>query len=176
MELEAALRNIHNLRDISSLLGAMGHHPLYEPAALLSDRAPGGPDGEVIAVGRTGTFPWFALTSLTPEAAARSLARRLGQRGRIAGVLALDEQRRRLALAVDRDGTPSLVIDLSHPSSGALASLGKMCGGGDGGALAYAARVADALSIESVGRRFFREFRAVLERMAAAIAGPIRGQ
>jgi len=34
-----------------------------------------------------------------------------------------------------------------------------------GGALAFAARAADALGAEAVGRRFFRRFQAVLESM-----------
>ena len=48
-------------------------------------------------------------------------------------------------------------------------------GTGPGGALAYAARAADALCGEAVGRRFFREFKATLDRMADGLPTTLRG-
>src|SRR5206468_955770 len=84
---------------------------------------------------------------------------------------ALDAAGRRLALAVGMAGTPALSVDLEHPSAGAIASLARITGVNEGGALGYAARVADALSTESAGKRFFGQFRSVLESMTSALPG-----
>src|SRR4029079_2955291 len=62
------------------------------------------------------------------------------------------------------------------PPPRALAVLRRLVGTGPGGALAYAARAADALSGEAVGRRFFREFKATLDRIADGLRTPIRGE
>ncbi len=169
MELTSVLRGIHALDDVPRLLAAMGHVPLYEPVPGLEGRAPIAVWGPAVAVGQAGGFPWFALASPESERTARTLARRLGARGRVAGVLALDVVGRRLAIAVGMEGTPALGIDLDRPSGAALASLAKMAGVPEGGALAYASRAADALSTENTGRKFFREFRAVLECMTSTV-------
>jgi hypothetical protein len=176
VELEVLLRAIHALDDVPRLLAAMGHAPLYEAAPRLMGRAPIGGGGPTLAVGRTGTFPWFAVAAPQPERAAKSLARRLGARGRIAGVFALDAAGRRLVLAVGMEGTPALSIDLEHPAAGAVASLARIAGGSEGGALAFAARVAEALSAESAGKRFFAQFRSVLEGMTSVLPGGVKGE
>jgi hypothetical protein len=90
-------------------------------------------------------------------------------------VLAFDGQGRRLGIAVAFAGTPGIEVDLDRPGPEALAGLARLAGNGEGGALAYAARAADALSGEAVGRRFFREFKATLDAMAASLPGPMRG-
>lgn len=166
MELVGVLRSIRALEDLPRLVAAMGHLPLYEAVpSLMGSRA----DGPAVAVGTAGKFPWFALASPAPDRTARNLARRLGGRGRIAGVLALDAAGRRLAVTVALDGSPTLTVDLDHPSPTALASLGRMTGTGEGGALAYAARAAHALTTEDAGRRFFREFSATLDQVTEAL-------
>jgi hypothetical protein len=81
-----------------------------------------------VAVARAGQFAWFAVAGPEPERRARRLARRLIARGRIAGVLALDAESRRLGVAVAFDGTPSLEVDLDRPSPAALACLGRSRG------------------------------------------------
>jgi hypothetical protein len=174
VDLEVSLRGIHVLEDVPRLVAAMGHVPFCEAAPSLIGRATLGMSGTPFAVGRAGAFPWFAVAAPQPERAARSLARRLGARGRIAGVMALDAAGRRLALSVGMEGTPALCIDLERPSPGAVASLARMSGGSEGGVLAYAARVAEALSIESAGKRFFDQFRSVLESMTSALPGNIK--
>ena len=169
VELEASLRAIHALEDLPHFVTAIGQAPCYEAAPRLMGRASIGGSGAALVVGRAGAFPWFAIAASQPERAARSLARRLGARGRIAGVMALDPTGRRLALSVGMECTPALCIDLESPSPAALASLARLAGGGENGALAYAARVAEALSTESAGKRFFEQFRSVLENMTAAL-------
>jgi hypothetical protein len=127
-------------------------------------------------VGRAGEFPWFALAGPDAEPRARRLARRLLGRGRIAGVMALDAERRRLGLAVAFDGTPSLEIELDRPAPAALACLGRLAGVEPSGAAAYAARAADALSAEAAGHRFFRQFKLTLDRMTDGLPTTLRGE
>jgi hypothetical protein len=95
------------------------------------------------------------------------------QRGQVAMVLAIDTAGRRLAVAVSFDRCPSLILDLIHPDDESLASLMRLAGTADGGTYAFAARAAEALSAEPVSRRFFREFRATLDRMTRGIPGRI---
>ena len=169
MELDGVLRSIWAVDDLPRLVAAWGHLPLHEAVPSLVGGLPRGTDGPAVVVGKAARFPWFAVSSPAPDRTARRLARWLGGRGRIAGVLALDAAGRRLAVSVALDGSPTLTIDLDRPSPAALASLGRMAGIGEGGALAYAARVADALATEDAGRRFFREFSATLDRVTVAL-------
>ncbi|MGH7499142.1 MAG: Eco57I restriction-modification methylase domain-containing protein, partial [Gemmatimonadales bacterium] len=177
VELKRILRDIRALKDLQTLLAALGHQPLSHPVPGLGGLRSA---TEAMVVGQAGSFPWFALDSGQPERAARSMARRLASRGRSAGVIALDAGARRIALSVAFDGTPVLAVSLDSPGSLALVSLGRLAGAGEGGTLAYAARVAEALSVEEAGARFFRDFRATLERMTAELpadrpAGSRRG-
>lgn len=176
MELGPLLGGLDSLQALPNLIAALGHQRLFDqvpdllgPRRVRDSAAP-------LVVGRAGEFPWFAVAGPDVERSARGLARRLALRGRVAGVLALDPVGRRLALAVALERSPLLTIDLDHPAPAALACLGRMSGSGSGGALAYALRVADALSGESAGRRFFQTFRNTLERMAAGLPGPLRGE
>lgn len=166
MELDRILRSIRSLQDLPPLLAALGHQPLADPVPGIAGRRGIAP---AVAVGRVGAFPWLAFASGQPEREARGFARRLAARGRTAGVIALDASARRLALSVAFDGAPVLAVELDRPTPLALVSLGKLAGPADGGALAYAARAADALSSEEAGARFFREFRSTLERMTTEL-------
>jgi hypothetical protein len=172
VDLRAELRDIRRLEDLPRLVAALGHEPLWDrlPDLPYRGRRPGaGP----IVVGRNGDLPWLAVESAEPEKAARTLARRMAARGRLAATLALDPRSRRLGVAVALEGVPSLSIAAADPDAVALRCLGRLAGGGEG-ALAYAVRAADALRGETAGRRFFLEFRATLERMAARLPGPMR--
>ena len=177
MELGPLLQQIHSIDDLSGLLAALGHEPLHDVVPGLVGNGAGRP-GTVtaVAVARAGDFPWFAVAGPDPERLARRVAKRLAARGRIAGVCALDAAGRRLAVAIAFDGTPSVEVELDRPRGAPVAALGRLAGPGPGGALAYAARAADALSGEAVGRRFFREFRATLDRMAEGLPTPARGE
>ncbi|MGH7578841.1 MAG: Eco57I restriction-modification methylase domain-containing protein, partial [Gemmatimonadales bacterium] len=68
---------------------------------------------------------------------------------------------------------PRLAVALDAPERSALAALGRLASSGYVGAAGYAAHVAEALGGEAAGRRFFREFRGTLERMAAGLPGPL---
>jgi N-6 DNA Methylase len=157
--LAAPLARITTLESLRLLVAGLGHDPIH-------DMVP----GVALAVGQVGDFPWFAVQGLRPERLARRMARRLLARGRVAGVLALDPERRQLAVAVAFAGTPVLGLELDRPTDAALGALSRLAGrAGAPSALAYAARAADALSTEPVGRRFFREFRTTLDRMTGGL-------
>jgi hypothetical protein len=124
-------------------------------------------------VGRYGDFPWLGLSADDPERAGRALAKRWASRGRLAGVLALASNAKRLAIAVALDGAPTASLDLAAPDPVALGCLRRLAGTGEQ-ALAYAVRAAEALAGEAVGRRFYLEFRIALERMTEGLPGPGR--
>jgi len=165
VQLADLLKGIRSLEDLPALTAALGHEPLW-------DQVPGGGEPAVV-VGRAGEFPWYAVSGPRAEQSARALARRMAGRGRLCGVLGLDPAARRLTLAASLDGAARLALDLDWPSPSALASLRRLSGQGSSGIAAYAAQVADALGGEAVGQRFFREFRATLEGMAAGLPGPL---
>ncbi|HEX6104234.1 MAG TPA: N-6 DNA methylase, partial [Gemmatimonadales bacterium] len=168
MDLRTGLRDIRRLEDLPRLVAALGHEPLFD-----LPRPQGASPIPAVVVGRNGEFPWLAVEAPRPERAARSLARRLAGRGRLAGALALDPVTRRIGIAVALDEAPSLVVAADEPQAVALRCLARLAGGGEG-ALAYALRAAEALRGQSVGRRFFAEFRTTLERMASGLPGPLR--
>ncbi|HEU4681889.1 MAG TPA: N-6 DNA methylase [Gemmatimonadales bacterium] len=174
MDLETLLPAIRSLQDLPRLVAALGHQPLW---GELPDQTaiPVAHDGaKVIVVGRTGELPWLAIESSAPRHDARTFARRASHRGHMSLALALDTSGRRLAVAIGFGDDPVLELELDSPCREALASLGRLAGAGEGGYLAFAARAADALGAETVGIRFFREFRSTLDRMAAEFLGPMQ--
>jgi hypothetical protein len=166
------LRGLHRPDDVPKLVAALGQEPLWDEVPDV-ERQPAGELGAVV-VGRAGAFAWYCVFGSRAERRARALARRLAVRGRVAGVFGLDPELRRLTVAVALEGAQPLVVDLAAPDPVGLSCLARLADTPQGGALAYATRAAEALSGETAGRRFFREFRATLERMAAGLPGPMR--
>lgn len=129
-----------------------------------------GTDGSCV-VGRWRGFDVIASGSATPRDTARALARKLAAASRRALAAAFGPAE--LAVAAPRIGapgiTPLLVIPRVQPPALALQLLCELSprGGDDG--LAHALRVAEILSTERAGERFFRRFRAALEQMATAL-------
>ena len=175
MDLETLLPSIRSLHDLTRLVAALGHQPLWEEVPD-DPRGHGAHHPRLTVVGRTGDLPWFGIESPYPERDAERLARRASRRGRVCLVLALDPSSCRLAVTVGFDGCPRLDLDLASPGSEAVASLLRLTAIAEGGALAFAARAADALAAETVGRRFFRVFRATLDRVAAGLPGPMHAE
>ncbi|HET7599816.1 MAG TPA: hypothetical protein VFK09_05965, partial [Gemmatimonadales bacterium] len=166
MGLASLLPSLRGLDDLPGLVAELGHEPAWEPGP---ERDWAGARGPVALVGRAGALPWFATEAARPARAARALARNLACRGRAAAVMALSPGDRVIALAVAFGDSPCLALSLDAPDRAALACLDRLRGLVEGGALGKAAQVADALAGEPAGRRFFRQFRAVLERMSAAL-------
>src|SRR5688500_5949922 len=175
MDLETLLPAIRSLHDLTGLVAALGHQPLWEEVPDES-RGGGSRNPSLTVIGTTGGLPWFAIESRCPERDAEKLARRISRRGQMCLVLALDPGSCRLAVAVGFDGCPRLEVDLSRPSAEAVASLTRLTATAEGGSLAFAASAADALAAETVGRRFFRVFRATLDRVATGLPGPMHAE
>ncbi len=175
VDLTAQLGRLRSIEDVSRLMASLGHEPLLEAVPELIARRGGEASDTAFAVARAGDFPWFAVAGSGSDRLARRLARRLAVRGRVAGVLGLDAEERTLVVAIAVDGVPSLELALDAPAFATVSCLARLAGTGPGGALAYAARAADALSGEAVGHRFFREFKATLDRMADGMPTALRG-
>ncbi|HUR94758.1 MAG TPA: hypothetical protein VMY76_09255 [Gemmatimonadales bacterium] len=176
MELAAQLAQIRSIEALSGLLAMLGHEPIHElvPGLLASRRE--ADTGDAVVVGRTGDLPWIAVSGDQPGRLAQRMAQRLMRRGRVAAVLALDAEGRRLGISIAVEGTPHFEAALDDPDASALACIGKLAGPGPGGALAFAARAAEALSGQAVGLRFFREFRTTLDRMAEGLPTRLQGE
>ena len=171
MDLETLLPALRSLRDLPRLVAALGHQPLWEE--LPPGRHDRGASGRspITVVGRTAELPWLAIETEQVDHAAKRLACRMSRVGRPCMVLALAPHERSLAVAVGLHGCPTIRVDLDGPSSEGLGSLARLMATSEGGALAFAARAADALGTEAVGPRFFRQFRATLDSLASGLPG-----
>ncbi|MBI4419451.1 MAG: N-6 DNA methylase, partial [Gemmatimonadetes bacterium] len=129
-----------------------------------------GIDGASV-VGRWRGFEIMASCSPTPRCAAKSLARKLAAASRRA--LAVTCGPVEVAIAAPRIGapgiTPLLIIPRADPPALAFQLLCELCPRRDDDGLAHALRVAEVLSAERVGERFFRRLRAALEQMASSL-------
>ncbi|MBI4421640.1 MAG: N-6 DNA methylase [Gemmatimonadetes bacterium] len=154
------LRSIRSARDVAPLFTALG----YQRALRRLDQ-----DEWLVATWRR--FDVVARDADDPRGEARSLATRLGQASRRALAVAVGSGE--LAIAAPRFGhggsTRVLVIPLAGPQPLALRILESLRPDGAPHALAHALRVAETLSTESVGERFFAAFRQALERMSAGL-------
>ncbi len=164
----AALRQVE---DLPELVLALGHEAAWEELPLPGwlDLPEERPATRAAIVGRAGEFVWFGADAPDAGRAAGAIARRLIARGRVGGVLALSRSTRRLAVAVAFGDAPIVDCSLDEPDRLALTRLARIAAAEPGGALAFAARAADALGAEAVGRRFFRRFRSTLDAMSAAL-------
>ena len=171
MDLETLLPALRSLRDLPRLVAALGHQPLWEE--LPAGRHDRGASGRspITVVGQTAELPWLAIETEQVDHSAKRLACRMSRVGRTCMVLALAPHERSLAVAVGLYGCPTIRVDLAGPSSEALESLARLVATSEGGALAFAARAADALGAEAVGPRFFRQFRATLDSLASGLPG-----
>jgi hypothetical protein len=173
MELRHALQSIGSIADLPGLITALGHSAKWEPVPRFAWNKPGSRTFDLTLVGQTAGLPWFGIHSSQAQRDAVLLARRIASRGKLAVVLALDSQTRQLGVSVAFGRAPGLQVNLNSPDAESVASLARLAGTAEGGTLAFAARAADALSTEPVGRRFFREFKGTLDRMTAALPEPM---
>jgi N-6 DNA Methylase len=164
-ELHRVLQSIRSLVDVPRLVTSLGHEALFEAV----------PDEvwntarqrllRVVAVGRSDGLPWFAIETSFPEQDSLRLARRIRGRGKSAIVVALESSTRQLAITAAFNQLPHLTLDLADPAPELLASIARLAGASGAGPMGFAARAADALSTESVGRRFFNAFRASVDQI-----------
>jgi len=165
VDLAETLRGVRSLEDLPALAAAMGSTPLWDPVP-----APGEP---TVVVGCRGDFAWYAVTGPRADKVARALAKKMAARGRICGTLGLEPASRCLTVALSLTGAPRLVLDLDRPKEAALEKLRRLATSAACGAASFAAHAVDVLGGETVGLRYFRQFRCTLERMAAGLPGPL---
>jgi hypothetical protein len=168
VDLAQTLHSVRSLEDLPALAATLGGEPLWDPVP--------GPGEPTVVVGCRGDFAWYALAGPRAEVAARAFAARMAARGRVCGALGLDPGLRRLTVTISLNGAPRLVLDLDRPAAAALEKLRRLAASPPGGMAVFAAHAVEALSGESVGVRFFRQFRNTLEQMAAGLPGPLSGE
>lgn len=157
MTIATQLGGVRALHDLPALFAALGYEPLWHEL----------PDGALVA--RCGDFLWVGCARSGGQERAVRRAARLSRGGRVAGVAALDSPGRALELAIGFHGDPARRVPLDAPSAVDLARLERLRPDPEAPALATAARVAEALSSEEAGTRFFRAFRATLTGMREAL-------
>ncbi len=155
------LRDLTCARDVSKVFLALGYQEEDLPF-----------EGGAVVVARWRSFKVVADDGPAPRDRARALARRLStlaERGLAAAVGPPGE----LVLAAPRLGAPGvtklLVVPLPAANAEAAERLEALRPAAGGNALSHALRVADVLTSEAAGNRFFTAFRMMLERMAGSL-------
>jgi Eco57I restriction-modification methylase len=178
--LRSLLARTEQIEDLRDLIRVLGYDAAWEPVPpgpWLGPAADVAGVRQVALIGRHGPFRVFGLHSDDPERAARAGARRLAADAERGLVLALGGSPRRLVLAAWRAaprGAPirAATIAPAHASGADLALLERLAPGADESALALSLRLGEVLGTESVTPRFFRAFRAVLERFTDRLSRP----
>ena len=175
MLLRDILARATGLEDLRELFKALEYETMFEPIPPGSWLGEDGAVGvsRVALLARRGAFRIFALEAADPEAAARAAARRLSAGAERGLACALGGKPRRLVLAAGPIGSRVAAIPLANPPGAALATLERLAPAKDESALALSLRVAEVLASEAVTPRFFRAFRATLERLTDRLAAPV---
>lgn len=154
-----ALARVQTDRDAGPVLLALGYQ-VASPA----------PRGSLV-IGRWLGFEVVGSYSRNPQATARDLAAQLARTSRRGMAIAWGPQE--LAAAAPRLSgpgvTPALLVQLAEPEPLALQLLEDLAPRPGTTALAHALHVAEVLSSERAGERFFQRFRTVLERFTEAL-------
>jgi hypothetical protein len=158
--LRSRLQSVRHSADVTAVFTALGYRPAssrYDLHAFVRARWRG--------------FVVVAADRAQPVDGARALARHLANQGERGIAVCIGS--RRLAIAAPRPGTADttrvLVIDIDEPTALGLSRLEALAPRQSSSALAHALRVAEALSAEAAGDRFFGGFRALWSRMADAL-------
>lgn len=155
------LRAIRTSADVGSLFSELGYQADNLPFA-----------GGALTVARWRGFRVIATDKANALDGVRELARNLATSSEqaLAAVVGPD---RTLALAAPKFGqtgiSRALLISLDEPSGFALQQLERLGPNRSPSTLAHSLAVADVLSSEEVGERFFASFKKNLERMAESI-------
>ena len=180
-ELLARTEQIDDLRDLFRVLGYEAAWEAVPPGPWLGEdavRAAGISRAALVA--RHGAFRIFGLEAADPDQAARAAARRLAagaERG-LACVLGPPGppgppgNSRRLVCAAGPASVRLATISLPRPSGASLATLERLAPGPHESALALSLRIGEVLASEGVTPRFFRAFRATLDRLTDRLAAP----
>jgi hypothetical protein len=170
------LARTEQIDDLRALFCALGYEAAWEdvpPGPWLGEAATQGAGVTRAAlVVRHGAFRVFALEAQDPEQAARAGARRLAAGAERGLVCALGGQPRRLVCASGPVGARIATIALPRASAAELATLERLSPAAHESALALSLRVGDVLASEGVTPRFFRAFRATLNRLTDRLRAP----
>lgn len=130
------------------------------------------PTADAAAGGPPGGLETVAAVARPALGGARHLSRALHQRGRLALVAVLDPEARHLALAVTLERTAAWCLALDAATPADLERLDRLTRLEASTPLGRALGLHDLLGAEEVGLRFFRSFRAVVDRMAGGLTPP----
>jgi hypothetical protein len=180
--LRELLARTEQIDDLRHLFGALGFHAAWEPVPPGPWLGPAQAEtaGVVRAalVARHEAFRVFALDARDPERAVRAAAQRLAGQAERGLACALGSGPRRLVCASWRAtarGGPAVrlaTIPLERPPGGSLDTLERFRPLAGETSLALSLRIGEALASEGVTPRFFRAFRATLERLTDRLTAP----
>ena len=178
-ELLTRTEQISDLRDLFRVLGYDAAWETVPPGPWLGEEAARAAGVESAAlVARHDAFRVFGLEATDPEAAARAAARRLAAGAERGLACALGGTPRRLVCAAWRAaptgalGLRVATVPLPRPPGAALAILERFAPTPGESALALSLRIGEALASEGVTPRFFRAFRATLDRLTDRLSAP----
>ncbi len=180
MVLRSLLARTEQIDDLREVIRVLGYDAAWEPVPpgpWLGSAAESAGVRRVALIGRWGAFRIFALEAGDPLRAARAAATRLAAGMERGLVLALGGVPLRLVLAAWGAGergpaVRSATLAPADPTAADLALLERLTPAPDESALALSLRVGEALGTEGVTPRFFRAFRAVLERFTDRLPVP----
>ena len=173
----ARTEQIDDLRDLFRVLGYDAAWEPVPPGPWLGDGAAAAGVTHAALVARHGAFRVFGLAAQDPERAARLAAQRLAARAERGLACVLGDAPRRLVLGAWRATATGLtlrcaVVPRERAPASALALLERLRPGADESPLALGLRLGEALATETVGPRFFRAFRGVLDRFTDELRTP----
>src|SRR5437773_4498517 len=178
--LRSLLARTEQIDDLREVIRVLGYDAAWEPVPPGPWLGPAAESARVrraALIGRRGAFRVFALHSDDPLRAARAAAQRLVAGAERGLVFALGGTPPRLVLAAWCAGArgPAVRVaglDPADPTGTDLALLERLAPAADESALALSLRIGTALATEGVTPRFFRAFRAVLERFTDRLPVP----
>src|SRR5256885_10250879 len=178
--LRSLLARTEQIDDLREVIRVLGYDAAWEPVPpgpWLGRAATTAGVRRAALIGRRGAFRIFALQGEEPLRAARAAAGRLAAGAERGLVLALGGAPRRLVLAAWRAGGRGPAIRCAtlapaDPTGADLALLERLAPQPGESALALSLRIGEALGTEGVTPRFFRAFRAVLERFTDRLTSP----
>ena len=156
------LSTLRSLSDLGVFFSEFGYTPCDVPF-----------DDTAQVVARWRGFKVIAILADDSASVARALARKIGRAGERGIAAALGAGA--LAIAAPRPGLASatkvLLLSLNDPGPAQLEQLERLRPQPRSNALAHSLRVAEALSTEAAGERFFARFRVVASQMADSLDG-----
>jgi len=150
-----ALENVKALEQLPALAVELGFEAAWLPANL-------GSATPIVIVGRRAGLLAGAIATDDAPRGARRIAAALGDRGVHAVVLALDPARRLLSVSVTGLGHPVATVALDRVRAIDERILARGRSAHDDSALAASLGWTEALAGQSLGQRFFAEFRRIV--------------